>query len=72
VVDVIKREPGSLAMIIGGSHTGQVGKIKEIQIIKSSRPNRIIISGDNEFETVVDYVYMIGRDAPAVDMGVIG
>lgn len=72
IQDVIKREQGSLAMIVGGSHTGQVGKINEIQIVRSSRPNRVIISGAEEFETVMDYVYVIGRDAPAIDMGVIG
>lgn len=61
---------GNLAMVVGGKHTGQTGKIKEIIIVKSSQPNRVIISGNEEFETIEDYVYMIGREAPLISLGV--
>jgi small subunit ribosomal protein S4e len=61
-------EVGNLAMVIGGKHTGQTGKIKEIITVKSSQPNRVIISGDKEFETIKDYVYMIGKDQPVIKL----
>jgi small subunit ribosomal protein S4e len=61
---------GNLAMVVGGKHTGQTGKIKEIITVKSSQPNRVIISGNEEFETIEDYVYMIGREAPLIGLGV--
>jgi len=66
IEDKIEFRAGNIAMVIGGKHTGQIGKIKDIIIMKSSQPNRIVISGDGnkEFETIVDYVYMIGRDEP--------
>jgi small subunit ribosomal protein S4e len=66
IEDRIEFKVGNLAMVIGGKHVGQIGTIKEIIVVKSSRPNRVIISGDREFETVEDYVYMIGRDHPAI------
>ena len=73
IEDRIEFKVGNTAMVIGGKHTGQTGKIKEIIILKSSQPNRIVISGDGEkeFETIVDYVYMIGRDEPMMKLGVV-
>ncbi len=64
-------EVGNIAMVIGGKHTGQTGKIKEIITVKSSQPNRVIITGDREFETIKDYVYMIGKDQPVIKLGVV-
>lgn len=64
-------EVGNLAMVVGGKHTGQTGKIKEIITVKSSQPNRVIISGDEEFETIKDYVYMIGKDQPVIKLGAV-
>ena len=64
-------EIGNLAMVVGGKHSGQTGKIKEIITVKSSQPNRVIISGDKEFETIEEYVYMIGRDQPVIKLGAV-
>jgi small subunit ribosomal protein S4e len=71
IEDRIEFKVGNLAMVVGGKHTGQIGKIKDIMVVKSSRPNRVIISGDEEFETIVDYVYMIGKDAPVIKLGAV-
>lgn len=71
IEDRIGFEVGNLAMVIGGKHTGQMGKIKEIITVKSSQPNRVIISGDKEFETIKDYVYMIGNDQPVIKLGAV-
>lgn len=66
----IEFKVGNLAMVVGGKHSGQLGKIKDIIRVKSSQPNRVIISGDNEFETIEEYVYMIGTDSPVIKLGV--
>jgi small subunit ribosomal protein S4e len=71
IEDRIGFEIGNLAMVVGGKHTGQTGKIKEIITVKSSQPNRVIISGDEEFETIKDYVYMIGKDQPVIKLGAV-
>ena len=62
----IEFKVGNLAMVVGGKHSGQTGKIKDIIKVKSSQPNRVIISGDKEFETIEEYVYMIGTDSPVI------
>jgi len=69
IADVIEFKEGNLAMVVGGSHSGEVGTIKEIEVVRSSRPNRVIISGKNDFETTIDHVFMIGRDKPAIKLG---
>jgi len=71
IEDRIEFKVGNLAMVVGGKHAGQTGKIKEIITVKSSQPNRVIISGDEEFETIEDYVYMIGKDQPVIKLGAI-
>jgi small subunit ribosomal protein S4e len=71
IEDRIEFKVGNLAMVVGGKHSGQIGKIKDIMVVKSSRPNRVIISGDKEFETIVDYVYMIGKDTPVIKLGAV-
>ncbi|VVB70117.1 30S ribosomal protein S4e [uncultured archaeon] len=67
----IEFKVGNLAMVVGGKHSGQTGKIKEIITVKSSQPNRVIISGDKEFETIEEYVYMIGKDQPVIKLGAV-
>lgn len=64
-------EVGSMAFVIGGKHAGTLGKIKEIRIIKSTTPNRITISTPaGDFDTVERYVVVVGKDTPAIDLGV--
>lgn len=67
----IEFKEGNLAVVVGGKHSGQTGQIKAIHIVKSSRPNRVIVSGIEEFETIADYVFMIGRDQPVISLGAV-
>ncbi len=70
----IPLKPGNLAIVVGGSHSGEVARIKEVKIVKSSKPNMIGLTnldGKGEFETIEDYVYIIGEEKPALDLGVI-
>jgi small subunit ribosomal protein S4e len=67
----LKYEAGSLIMVIGGKHAGTIGKIKEIRIIKSTTPNRITITGPaGDFDTIEQYVVVVGKDTPVIDLGV--
>ncbi len=69
IVDRIEFTVGNLAIVLGGKHTGQMGKVKEIQVVRSSRHNRVIITGaEGDFETIPDYVFMIGKEAPAINV----
>lgn len=67
----LKYEVGSLAIVIEGKHAGTVGKIKDIRIVKSTAPNRVTISTPTgDFDTVEKYIVVVGKDTPAIDLGV--
>lgn len=69
VVKHLEYKVGNLAMVVGGQHSGEIGTIKEIRAVKSSRHNTVLISGNKEFETIEPYVIVIGEDKPEIKLG---
>jgi len=67
----IKYEPGNLAVVIGGTHSGQLARIQEIKSIRSSRHNMVVLEQDygTKFETIEDYVFVVGADKPEFNLG---
>ena len=55
---------GSVAMIISGTHRGQVAHIKEYRITKSASDN--IVEFDEGFETIKKNVFVVGVGKPEV------
>ena len=70
VNDVISFEKGTIGLITGGKHIGEIGKIKEINITRSSMPNTVEMETDDKktFLTLKDYVFVIGKDKPAITL----
>lgn len=70
ILDHIKLEPNVLAIIIDGKNVGRVGKIVDIkQIFKKSRSIVTLESPNGEeFRTILDYVFVIGRDKPLISL----
>ncbi|HLB69517.1 MAG: 30S ribosomal protein S4e [Candidatus Methanoperedens sp.] len=60
----IPYRPGNLALIVGGEHSGEKGKIKQIRKVRGSGTNMVVLSNDKEFETIEDYVFVVGESAP--------
>lgn len=61
---------GNMAMVIGGKHSGKVARIVGIEKVPGSVPNRVILEeqgSDARFETIDDYIYMVGRENPALN-----
>ena len=67
VVKHLIYKPGSLALIIGGAHSGELGTIKEIRKTRSAMPNMISLHSSYDFETIEDYVYVIGKTKPEIE-----
>lgn len=60
---------GNMAMVIGGKHSGKVARIAGIEKVPGSVPNRVILEdleSNTRFETIDDYIYMVGREKPAL------
>jgi small subunit ribosomal protein S4e len=67
----IKYEPGNLAVITGGTHSGELANIKEIKKVRSSRHNMVLLTKKDgtDFETIEDYVFVVGTDKPEINLG---
>lgn len=60
---------GNVAMIIGGSHSGKVGRISKIEMIPGSISNRVYLNDvktGEEFDTIEDYTFIVGTTESAV------
>jgi small subunit ribosomal protein S4e len=63
-----KFEKGTVSMIIGGSHIGEIANIEDIEIIPSSKPNLVKMKGKTNFLTIQDYVFPIGKAKPVIEL----
>jgi small subunit ribosomal protein S4e len=61
-------EKGTVSMIIGGSHIGEIANIEDIEIIPSSKPNLVKMKGKTNFSTIQNYVFPIGKAKPAIEL----
>ena len=70
IKDTYKFEEGATILVTGGKHTGEIGKIQEIIVDESSKPNTVLIEKANNdtFLTLKDYAFVIGRDEPVIDL----
>ncbi|KAA0006909.1 MAG: 30S ribosomal protein S4e [Thermoplasmata archaeon] len=65
IMEKIPLEKGYLALVIGGTHTGEIAEIEEIVVTKSPMPNIVKLKG---FSTIKPYVFPIGKDKPLVEL----
>lgn len=63
-----KFEKGTVSMIIGGSHIGEIANIEDIEIIPSSKPNLVKMKGKTNFLTIRNYVFPIGKAKPVIEL----
>ncbi len=61
IMQHIPFEDGAPAYLIGGSHVGTVARIKEFIVKRSSMPNEVEF---DDFGTVAQYVFIVGKDTP--------
>lgn len=66
--DIYKFEKGTVSMIIGGSHIGEIANIEDIETIPSSKPNLTKMKGKNDFSTLQKYVFPIGKVKPVIEI----
>lgn len=68
ISDVFKYEKGTISVIIGGSHIGEMANIQDIQVVPSATPNFAKMKGDTEFSTLTHYIFPIGKNKPIVSL----
>ena len=65
-------EEGALVTAVRGAHAGRIGRIEEIQVTPGSSDNNVLIEdfeGDDDFETVEEYVVVIDENFVEGDAG---
>ena len=65
-------EEGALVTAVRGAHAGRIGTIDEIQVTPGSSDNNVLIEdfeGDEDFETVEEYVVVIDENFVEGDAG---
>ncbi|MBT6995310.1 30S ribosomal protein S4e [Candidatus Woesearchaeota archaeon] len=69
VKEHIKLEKGSMGYILAGKQVGRIGLIKEIIEKKGLQPAKIIFTqGKEDFETLRNYVFIVGKNKPLVTL----
>jgi len=66
--DTFKFEKGTVSMIIGGSHIGEVANIEDVEVISSSKSNLTKMKGKTNFSTLQEYVFPIGKAKPVIEL----
>lgn len=67
IISHIKYEINKLVFLTGGKHVGELAVIEGIREYKGPWPNRTILrSNGKKFETVEDYVFVVGEKDPVV------
>lgn len=70
VLGLHKLAPGTLALITGGAHAGEVASIKDVEVRKGPYPNMVLLADPqaSEFRTIKDYVFPVGEKSSDVKM----
>ncbi|MGA1866284.1 MAG: 30S ribosomal protein S4e [Thermoplasmatota archaeon] len=66
IISKVDIKEDSLAMLTGGAHIGTVCRIKKIEKTRNPMPN--IVEFHEGFNTIVDYVFMVGSDRSEIEV----
>ncbi|MEM2869371.1 MAG: 30S ribosomal protein S4e [Thermoplasmata archaeon] len=64
IISVIKQSVGSLALLTGGSHVGEIATISGFEEKKNPMPN--VVKFKEGFSTIKPYVFVIGVTVPEI------
>lgn len=68
IIDHYPFTEGAPAYVTGGTHIGQVAKINNEKVVKSSAPNLVELGGEASFETIRPYVFVVGSETPTLTL----
>ncbi len=61
---------GKMAIVTGGEHIGELGTIKEYEVVKGPQPN--FIHFESGITTIEEYAFIIGKDQPIIEIPEVG
>lgn len=70
IKEILKLEKGTTALITGGHNIGAVGNIADVIITKSPQPNQVsVVLGKKIVVVPKDYVFVVGKEKPVIELG---
>jgi small subunit ribosomal protein S4e len=67
IVQAIKLEPGKVALVVDGTHIGEVAKVKEITPGTMTRPKLVLLEAkESQFKTVESNIVAVGSNKPVI------
>lgn len=62
-----KLDKGSLVLITGGKYAGTIGAISDLTTVRGIEANKAVVEADGKsYKTLKDYVFVIGKEKPAI------
>jgi small subunit ribosomal protein S4e len=68
IIESFSRENGTISLITGGSHVGELATIEKIEVIASSSNNLAKMKGEHSFSTIEPYVFPVGKTKPLISI----
>jgi len=68
IVDSLEFKEGYLGLVIKGKNVSRIGKISKITPFGIYKDAVILESGDDKFQTLKDYVLVVGKDSPIIKL----
>jgi small subunit ribosomal protein S4e len=69
ILDVLKLEPGSNALVTRGINAGQIGRVESIEEGTFILPKRaVLVLGDRKIEIPEDIIMAIGKEEPIIQI----
>jgi small subunit ribosomal protein S4e len=60
---------GSVAVITGGKHIGELASVASVEVTRNPKPNLVAMkAGDREFSTIKPYVFVVGKDKAEITL----
>ncbi len=69
VLERFPLEKGATALVTGGKNVGKVGEITNIKLIAGTQPNIVTLeTGGETFQAPEHYVFVVGKEKPAIQL----
>lgn len=73
IVESFGLKEGHLGYVVGGTKKGSIGKITDISLGTKRKPSLVSMEIEGtEFRTIAEYVFVIGAQKPAIELGSLG
>jgi small subunit ribosomal protein S4e len=68
IADHFPLDDGAPVYVTGGTHIGQAAEVTGHRVVRSSAPNLVSLENEESFQTIEEYVFVVGADEPEIEI----